>query len=201
MCGAVSQRTGPLPSGAVDRVVRLSRSRRWKPDPAPAQDLRVIRRHPVSGKPTESVMRWGLVARAMRAAPEMRAINARAETVGEMRMFAAAYRRRRCLIPMDAFYEWKRAAGKREAFGFAMQDGAPFGAAGIWEEWLDPANGEWERTFALVTVPANALVAAIHHRMPAILAPDHHARWLGPEDDPRDLLRPFPAGMMTMWAV
>lgn len=206
MCGAVSQKSGPLAFTTVDRVetleqlYRLSRRERGA-DAAPAQDLRVIRRHPVSGEPVESVMRWGLIPHTMREPPDIRPINARAETIGEKRMFADAYRRRRCLVPMDAFYEWKRAAGRRTAYAFAMKDGAPFATAGIWENWLNPATGEWERTFAIVTVAANTLVATIHDRMPAMLAPGDHERWLGTEPDPRDLLRPFPADKMTMWPV
>jgi putative SOS response-associated peptidase YedK len=79
-----------------------------------------------------------------------------------------------------------------------MKDGSPFGIAGIWENWKDPASGEWIRTFAVITTDANDLVAEIHDRMPAILAPSDYTRWLSDEPDPRDLMRPFPAGLMRM---
>jgi putative SOS response-associated peptidase YedK len=82
-----------------------------------------------------------------------------------------------------------------------MKDGAPFGLAGIWENWKEPASGEWIRTFAIITTDANELVADIHDRMPVILAPRDYARWLGAEPDPRDLMRPFPAGPMRMWPI
>jgi putative SOS response-associated peptidase YedK len=82
-----------------------------------------------------------------------------------------------------------------------MKNGAPFGLAGIWENWKQPASGEWLRTFAIVTTDANELVADIHDRMPLILAPGDYARWLGEEPDPRDLMRPFPADLMRMWAI
>ena len=81
-----------------------------------------------------------------------------------------------------------------------MQDGKPFGVAGIWENWRNPATGQWERTFATITVPSNALVAQVHDRMPAILRRHDLARWLGPEPDPRDLLEPYPAELMKRLA-
>jgi hypothetical protein len=80
-------------------------------------------------------------------------------------------------------------------------DAAPFGLAGIWENWQEPASGEWLRTFAIITTDANELVADIHDRMPVILAPGDYARWLGEEPDPHDLMRPFPAALMRMWPI
>jgi putative SOS response-associated peptidase YedK len=71
----------------------------------------------------------------------------------------------------------------------------------MWEAWKDPATGEWLRTFCVVTTRANELVREIHTRMPAILKPEDYARWLSDEEDPRDLLRPFPAEPLTMWPV
>jgi putative SOS response-associated peptidase YedK len=82
-----------------------------------------------------------------------------------------------------------------------MRDGTPFGIAGLWENWKDPASGEWIRTFAIITTDANELVAEIHDRMPAILAPGDYTRWLSDEPDPRDLMRPFPSGLMRMWPI
>jgi len=73
-----------------------------------------------------------------------------------------------------------------------LKDGAPFGIAGIWENWKEPASGGWIRTFAIITTDSNELVAEIHDRMPVILAPADYARWLSEEPDPRDLMRPFP---------
>ena len=81
----------------------------------------------------------------------------------------------------------------------AMKDGSPFGIAGLWENWKEPASGEWIRTFAIITTDANELIAEIHDRMPAILAPRDYLRWLSDEPDPRDPMRPFAAGPMRMW--
>jgi putative SOS response-associated peptidase YedK len=82
-----------------------------------------------------------------------------------------------------------------------MKDGSPFGLAGLWENWKNPSTGEWERTFAIITVPSNELVAQIHDRMPAILEPQSYERWLSLEPDPHDLLITYPSAPMTMWPI
>jgi SOS response associated peptidase (SRAP) len=95
---------------------------------------------------------------------------------------------------------WK--LGRPETgFVSVEKDGKPFGIGGIWENWKDPATGEWIRTFAIITTDANSLVADIHDRMPLILAPEGCARWLGDEPDPGDLMRPFAAELMRMWPI
>src|SRR5262245_54727416 len=82
-----------------------------------------------------------------------------------------------------------------------MKDGSPFGLAGLWENWRNPNTGEWERTFAIITVPSNELVAQIHNRMPAVLEPRSYERWLSTEADPHDLLITYPSEPMTMWPI
>ena len=81
-----------------------------------------------------------------------------------------------------------------------MKDGSPFGLAGLWENWKNPKTGEWERTFAIITVPSNELVGEIHDRMPAILEPAGYDRWLGLEPNPHNLLISYPSEPMTMWS-
>jgi putative SOS response-associated peptidase YedK len=76
-----------------------------------------------------------------------------------------------------------------------------FGIGGLWENWKDPASGEWIRTFVVITTGANELVAQIHDRMPLIIAPADYERWLGDEPDPHDLMRPFPGELMRMWPI
>jgi putative SOS response-associated peptidase YedK len=90
----------------------------------------------------------------------------------------------------------KDAAGKR--YAISRHDGQLFGVAGIWENWRDPLTSAWERTFAVITVPANALIAPIHDRMWAILRNDRFPRWLSDEGDPRDLLVPFPSDQLAV---
>ena len=124
-------------------------------------------------------------------------INAMAETVRWKPMFCGAYHKRRCLVPMNSFFQ-KDATGKR--YAISRHDGEVFGVAGIWENWRDPLTSLWERTFAVITVPANELVAPIHDRMLAILPNDQFPRWLSDEEDPHDLLVPFPAEHLVVTA-
>jgi putative SOS response-associated peptidase YedK len=115
------------------------------------------------------------------------------ETVRTLPSFREAYRKRRCVLPVDGFFEWKAIKGQKakQPYAIAMKDGSPFGIGGLWENWKDPTSSEW-RTFAII----NKLVAEIHDRMPLILAPTDYARWLSDEPDP--LMRPFPAEPMRM---
>jgi hypothetical protein len=108
-----------------------------------------------------------------------------------------AHRLRRCIVPVDGFFEWKAIKGQKakQPYAIAMKDGTPFGIGGIWENWKDPTI----RAFAVITTDANALVAEIHDRMPLILAPDGYGRWLAMSLIPADLMRPFPAEPMRMW--
>ena len=130
----------------------------------------------------------------------------KADTVGRMTITdkadfeANAYRRRRCILPVDAFYEWKATKGRKQPYAIAMKNRSPFGIAGIWENWKNP-DGEWVRTFAVLTTPANELIGIIHDRMPAVLTPGDYDRWLGREPDPRDLLKPFPSDLMAIWPI
>jgi putative SOS response-associated peptidase YedK len=162
----------------------------------PSQILPVIRRHPEAGQPTEGYLRWGLIPHTAKGRPDIQPIHARAESLSDKPMFRDAYRCRRCIVPMNAFYQYQ-GDDRRKAHAFGMKDGALFGVAGIWENWHNPATHEWERTFATITVEANSLVATVGDRMPAILRRGDYGRWLGPEEDPRELLRPYPAKEMA----
>jgi putative SOS response-associated peptidase YedK len=117
--------------------------------------------------------------------------------------FREAYRKRRCILPVDGFFEWKaiKGATAKQPYAIATKDGEPFGIGGIWENWKEPRSSEWIRSFAVITTDANELVAEIHDRMPLILAGKDYLRWLGEEPDPRDLMRPFPAEPMRMWPI
>jgi putative SOS response-associated peptidase YedK len=153
----------------------------------PNEPQLVYRRDPETGQPVEGLLRWGLIPHFCEKRPDLAPIHARAETVVEKEWFRDAYRRRRCVVPMDSFFQ-KDTGGKR--YAISRRDGQPFGVA--------PLTGKWERTFAVVTVPANELVAQIHDRMLAILPNDRFARWLSDEADPRDLLVPFPAAELAV---
>jgi len=207
MCGRVIQSGGPLRYRIVDGLdVRDSRVHnypsRW--NAAPSQELLVIRRNHKTGEVSLDPLRWGLIPSGCQdPAGGRKPINAKCETVATLPTFRDAYRQRRCIVPVDGFYEWKAIKGQKakQPFAIAMKDGAPFGIAGIWENWQDPASGEWIRTFAVITTDANEMVAEIHDRMPAILAPGAYEHWLSDEPDPRTLMRPFPAELMRIWPV
>jgi putative SOS response-associated peptidase YedK len=143
----------------------------------------------------EGHLRWGLIPHFCEKRPDFAPIHARAETVADNEWFRDAYRKRRCVVPMNSFLQ-KDGAGKRHSI--ARRDSQPFGVAGIWENWRNPLAGAWERTFAVITVPANALVAPIHDRMLAILPNEQFSRWLSDEADPRDLLVSFPGDQLSI---
>lgn len=168
---------------------------------APTQAALVVRRHPETGKRHLDLLTWGFLphwAKDPKAA--RRPINARSETAATAPMFRDALAHRRCLVPADAFYEWQRSNG-REPFAVARTDGSPIALAGLWEGWRGP-GGEVVRSFAILTVPANHLLARLHERMPAIIAPADWPRWLGEvPGEVGDLLRPAPADGLRTWRV
>ena len=204
MCGRVVQ-VKELASYATELGVKLSGQLPNAPphyNGAPSQDLLVLRRHPQTGEDRLGLLRWGLIphwAKDRKIAWKM--INARAETIETAAAFRDAYRARRCLVPVDGFYEWKRIGKVKQPFLIATKGGEPFTLAGLWENWKDPDSGEWMRTFTIVTTDANELVANLHDRMPVIIAAADRERWLDPKQEVDELLRPYPAALMTMWPV
>jgi putative SOS response-associated peptidase YedK len=207
MCGRVIQSSGPLRLAIVEGLdVSDSRlgnvPRRY--NAAPSQELLVIRQNRKTGKRSLDLLKWGLIPhRCSDPRGGRRPINAKAESVSMLPTFRDAYAVRRCIVPVDGFFEWRaiRGAGRKQPFAIAMKDGSPFGLAGLWENWRNLNTGEWERTFAVITVPSNDLVSQIHNRMPAILKPESYERWLGIEPDPHDLLISYPSEPMTMWPI
>ncbi len=143
--------------------------------------------------------RWGLIPSwADDPGLGSRLINARAETVAERPAFRAAFRRRRCLIPADGFYEWRRVDGQKQPYLVQLHGGRPFAFAGLWERW--ERAGTVLESCTLITVPANARVAPLHDRMQAILARADYGLWLDPQEQDRErllaLLQPYPASEM-----
>jgi putative SOS response-associated peptidase YedK len=133
-------------------------------------------------------------------------INAMAETVATKLAFRDAFARRRCLVPADAFYEWKKLdAETKQPYRFIIRDGSQMVFAGLWERWNDPASGEVVRTFAIITGKPNALCAPIHNRMPVILDPVDFPAWWGETaatpDELQAVLRPYPAERMEAYPI
>jgi len=137
--------------------------------------------------------RWGLVP-PWADDPKIasRTFNARAETVTTSPMFRDAFRKRRCLVPVDGFYEWHRAGKDRTPLTIFDPDGRPLALAGLWTGRQDPETGEWKRTFTVITTRPNEFMARIHDRMPVVVDPANWALWLDPAPgDPGELLALF----------
>lgn len=148
-----------------------------------------------------TVAKWGFVPSWSKGPASRIPANARSETIKTNGLFRGAYRARRCLVPVDGYFEWKAIKGKKQPYALARADGKPFCMAGIWEARRDPVTDTEQTTFAIVTCQPNALVGAIHDRMPVILHAKDYARWIGPEPDPADLMVPFPSELMKIWPV
>jgi putative SOS response-associated peptidase YedK len=175
---------------------------------APQSVQPVVRLGRDSGRPEMAMLRWGLVP--FWAKDEKMAystINARAEEAASKPAFREALKRRRCLVPADAFYEWQRHDTKsKRPFAFALASGEPYAFAGLWESWRprEPTGAEPLESFTILTTGPNELMEPVHNRMPVILEPKDYSRWLeagDPARPPVDLLRPFPAERMKAWPV
>jgi putative SOS response-associated peptidase YedK len=166
----------------------------------PTEDIVVVRSQ--DGHRTLDMLRWGLVpywAKDIKIGYSL--INAKAETVAEKPAFRDAFRERRCIIPADGFYEWKKLDTKtKQPYAIVMRDRSVFGFAGLWERWKDRATGATTQSCTIITTSPNDVCAPIHDRMPVILPPENYARWLGeePTETPHLLmmLKPYPAEAM-----
>ncbi len=175
---------------------------------APQSTQPVVRLNRDSGHREMALLRWGLVPFwAKDAKMAYSTINARAEEAASKPAYREALKRRRCLVPADAFYEWQRLDPKtKRPFAFALASGEPYAFAGLWESWRPKASADAAplETFTILTTDPNELMEPVHNRMPVILEPKDYDRWLDPGDPARlpvDLLRPYPAGRMKAWPV
>lgn len=171
---------------------------------APTQPVAAVRLSPQSSEREFTFFRWGLIpswAKDMKMGARM--INARSETVAEKPAFRAAFKRRRCLIPADGFYEWQKLNGGKQPMYIHALDGRPFAFAGLWEIW-HAADGGMLETCTILTTTPNELMAPIHNRMPVIIEPEDYDMWLDPgprPEDARHLFRPYPADKMVAYPV
>lgn len=154
---------------------------------APTTDCLALRRDE-SGVRRFSLLRWGLVpAWARDASGASRMINARGETVADKPAYREAFRKRRCLIPADGFYEWPEAGEDRRPVLFRRADRGPFAFAGLWECWRQPDGAALE-TFTIVNTEASGAMRAFHHRVPIVLDESQQRLWLDPAADPAPLV-------------
>ena len=168
---------------------------------APTQNVLVIRLNPKTNQRTLDSLRWGLIPNwAKDDKIAYKTINARVETVDTAPSYRGAFKKRRCLIPTDGFYEWKKVLGGKIPYSIQMKDGKPFVFAGLWEGWKPPGSEEWIHTCTIITGEPNDLVREIHTRMPVILPDEHIDAWLSGEAG-KEILVPFPADRMKVWAI
>ena len=154
---------------------------------APTQFVAAVRE---TGGPREvAMLYWGLVPSwAKEKSIGARMINARSETLAEKPSFRNAYKRRRCLVLADGYYEWQRSGAIKQPYFISFAAGEPFGMAGLWERWRDPGSGEPLESCCIVTTSPAPAVAHVHDRMPVIITPDAYAEWLDPDNAATDRL-------------
>jgi putative SOS response-associated peptidase YedK len=195
MCGRFTQQTSSSELARIFDAEDLADDPGGRFNVAPTDEAAVV----VQREDRRAVVRyrWGLVPGwAPDTRMASRAFNARAETVGTSPLFRDAFRRRRCLVPVDGFYEWLREGSKRLPMRIHDPSGRPLALAGLWTGRQDAETGEWRRTFTIITTRPNLVMAPIHDRMPVIVPPDAWADWLDPAPAPasggelRALLQP-----------
>jgi len=170
---------------------------------APTQEAPIVR--PVDDQPEITLAHWGLVP-SWAKDPKIgaRMINARSETVAEKPSFRAAFKRRRCLVLADGYYEWRKVGKEKWPFHIHLQDRGTIAFAGLWEVWKSEPDTRME-SFTIITTTANEFTKELHDRMPVILSPDDYEQWLDPAEQPADrltaMLEPYAAKPLQMTAV
>lgn len=202
MCGRYSITTT---FEAVRRLfgLRAGMPNWWVPryNVAPTQPAPVVRLR--DGERELVQLRWGLVpywAKDEKSAYQ--AINAKCETLASRPAFREAFRRRRCLVVTDGFYEWlKRQGAAKQPYRIVRRDRQPFALAGLWERWRPAPGSELLETFTIVTCPANAVCAPLHDRMPVVIDAADYGDWLAGAPGSEALLRPYPAEALEAYPV
>jgi len=174
---------------------------------APTDTLPIVRLDG-DGRRSLDLLRWGLVpswAKDIKFGAHC--INAMAETIATKPAFRDAFARgQRCIVPVDAFYEWQKTGAGKQPYAIVSADGLPLAMAGLWERWKDRGAGDPVQSFTIITTVPNELCGAVHDRMPAILPQEKWASWLGEREVDADelrwmILRPYPADRMRAYPV
>jgi putative SOS response-associated peptidase YedK len=203
MCGRFSFHQAPE---TVAEWFKLAGIPQIKPryNIAPTQSVPTVLQQEETQERQFQMMRWGLIpswSKDMKMGAKL--INARSETVAEKPSFRSPFRRRRCWILADGFYEWETTDSGKQPFYFQLQEGQPFAFAGLWERWQSP-EGEVIESCTILTTAANELMRRIHVRMPVILSPTSRDRWLDPATPPEELhplLTPYDSQAMICYPV
>ena len=172
---------------------------------APTQSVAIVRAGGDRARELAQVT-WGLIpAWSKERAIGHKLINARGETLADKPAFRDSYKRRRCLIPADGFFEWQKVADGKQPWVLRLKSGEPFALAGLWSRWRDRESGDEVDSCTIVTTAANEVVAPLHDRMPVIVPRDAYALWLDPAIGERArldaLLVPYAAEAMTAYPV
>ncbi|MBX6321377.1 MAG: SOS response-associated peptidase [Rhodospirillaceae bacterium] len=204
MCGRYSITTAPEALRRLFRFLNPVPNLPPRYNLAPTQDAPVVRLDR-QGRRELGLLRWGLVpywSKGPKHGYSM--INARAETVAAKASFRGALERRRCLVPADGFFEWRREGRRRQPHYITLKSGQPFAFAGLWDRWKGP-EGERVESFTIIVTDANAAVAPIHDRMPVILEGAAADLWLEAEEgrlqEAMALLKPIAAEALAVRAV
>ena len=204
MCGRFSLRT---PAAMLADLFQLAQSPAWAPryNIAPTQPVPIVLMTTEHPDRQFKQCRWGLIP-GWAKGPDVgaRMINAKAETASSKPAFRAAFRKRRCLVLADGFYEWQGLERRKQPFYIRMRNGDPFAFAGLWEHWKGPDGAAIDSCTLLTTEP-NSLIHPFHHRMPVILDPTDYALWLDPgveeSEQLQPLLRPYSSEAMVAYPV
>jgi putative SOS response-associated peptidase YedK len=188
MCGRFTQERPASELAEIFGAEPLVDDRGAHYNVAPTDEARVVVQRDVRRAVT--AYRWGLIPHwATAAKVGSRMINARAETVTTSPAYRDAFVRKRCLVPVDSFYEWKKEGTVRQPYRVVRRDGRPLALAGLWTGWRDPSTEAVVRTFTIVTTLPNDALSDLHDRMPVIVDEDAWDRWLDPAPaDPGELL-------------
>lgn len=182
MCGRISLGST---AEAIAHIFKLSDAFDLEPrwNIAPGQNILAIRSEE-GNKPSPALLFWGLIPSWSKdSSISYKMINARSETVSEKPSFRSAYKSRRCLVPVDGFFEWQRSEKQKIPFHIRKVDSSPFALAGLWERWANKESGEVVESCALLTTDANSLLKPIHNRMPVIIDECSFAEWLTGEPE------------------
>jgi len=178
----------------------------WNVTPQTMQP--VIRLNPETGQREMVLMRWGLVPFFSKSPVfNYSTINAKAETLLSKPTFREPFKRRRCLVPVNSYYEWQVIDPKKktkQTWAIGLKTEEPIALGGIWDRWVSPDKQIVIESYSIITVEPNELLAPLHDRMPLMIAPRDYERWLEPGDPQRppiDLLRPYDEDLIKIWRV
>jgi putative SOS response-associated peptidase YedK len=172
---------------------------------APTQQVLIVREEQGEKVRHLTTMRWGLIPSwAKDMSIGNKTLNARSETVTTTPAFRESILKKRCLIPADGFYEWRKMGSVKQPYCFEVGDGEVFALAGLWDEWTSP-DGEIIESCTILTTGPNSLVEDLHNRMPVIVPPEKYEQWLDPDvtnfEEIRDILKPYEATLMRRHTV